>query len=142
MSKTVKIEIQGRSYNINTSEDESYLRKIAAQLDLAISDAVHSCPNTTFIEQLILIGLEQQDKICCLKKQISELHDKLEHYNVAEGLGCIADYRETISLLNQRADALQHENDSLHSQLNHTFETLSKFTEQQNPTLTRKDTND
>ena len=100
------------------------------------------CPNISFIEQLVLVGLEQQDRICCLKKEITELHDKLEHYNVAEGLGCIADYRESISILNQRADALQHENDALHAQLTQTFETLSRFTEEQKASITRKDTND
>ncbi len=142
MSKIVTIQIQGRSYNINTNEDENYLRKITAQLDLAITDAVHSCPNISFIEQMILVGLEQQDQICCLKKQVAEMQDKLEHYNIGEGLGCIADYRESITLLNQRADALQHENDSLRTQLKQTFATLSKLTEETSKPATRKDSDD
>lgn len=129
MSKTVTIQIQGRSYTIHTTEDAVYLSKIAAQLDLLISDAARSCAGTSLIEQLILVGLEQQDQICCLKKQITTLEDKLEHYDLGEGLGCVADYRDSLALVNNRADSLQRENDSLRAQLKDTFAALTKLTE-------------
>lgn len=129
MSKIVTIKIQDRTYQIHTGEEERYLHKIAAQLDLLLTEAVHSSPNTSLIEQLILVGLEQQDQINCMKKQISDLEDKLEHYDLGEGLGCLADYRQSLSAVNQKADALQHENDSLRAQLGRTFEALTRLTE-------------
>lgn len=129
MSKIVIIQIQGRTYHINTDEDEKYLNRIAAQLDILISEAVHSSPSISLPEQLILVGLEQQDQICSLKKQIASLEDKLDHYDLGEGLGCVADYRESLALINQKTDMLQRENDSLRTQLKQTFETLAKLTE-------------
>lgn len=134
MSKTVSIQIQGQCFNITTSENELDLRKIAAQFDILVGQVAKACPTRSRIEHLVLVGLEQQDQICTLKKEIAELQDKLDHYNIGEGLGCIADYRESLALVNQKTDALQRENDALrkendalHAQLKQTFETLTQL---------------
>lgn len=141
MSKLVTIQIQGRCFNINTEDDENYLHKIAAQFDVLINQAARLSPNSSAIDQLVMVGLEQQDQICCLHKQVAELKDKLDHYDVGEGLGCIANYRESITMINQKADALQRENDSLRAQLDQTFDALAKLTKE-NTNKDRKDSND
>ncbi len=124
--KTIAVKIQGRLYSISTdqSEDEAHLREIAAALNALISDAVSSAPMLPFSEQLILVGLEQQDQLSrlqkendVLKEENAALADKLAHYPLGEALGCVADYRDTIALLNQRCDTLQRENAALRSRL-------------------------
>lgn len=143
MSKTVIIQIQGQSFHITTTEDEAYLRRIAAQYDVLVGEAAHACPTRSRTEHLLLVGLEQQDEICSLKKEVASLQDKLDHYNIGEALGCIADYRETLALTNQKIDTLQRENDALRkendvlrAQLKQTFETLTRLAQ------TGKDTHD
>lgn len=142
MSKIVTIQLADRTFSIHTDEEETYLRRIAAQLDLLITEAVHSSPNTSLLEQLILVGLEQQDQILTLKKQMEQLQDKLDHYDIGEGLGCIAEYRDSLMAVNQRADALQHENDSLRAQLKQTFAALTKLTENNAANPAGKDIHD
>jgi cell division protein ZapA (FtsZ GTPase activity inhibitor) len=133
-SKRITISIQNRSYAIQAPEDEAYLNKLAAQLDYLITDAAKTSPNSTFIEQLILVGLEQQDQIYNLKKEIETLKEESDHRSLGEGLGCIADYRDAIALLNQRCDALKRENDALSKQLEQTFEALSRLAGQKGNT--------
>ncbi len=128
MRKIVNIKIGGRSYPIHTGEDEKYLQKIAAQFDVLLTDAARHAPKASTLEHLVMVGLEQQDQLCCLKKQVNDLQDSLDHYNLGEGLGCVADYRETIAILNQKIDAQQHEIDTLRRQLKQTFATLTKLT--------------
>ena len=147
MSKTVTIQIQGQYFNITTAEDEAYLRRIAAQFDVLVGEAGKACPTRSRTEHLLLVGLEQQDQICCQKKEIASLQDKLDHYDIGEALGCIADYRETLALTNQKIDALQRENDALRkenaalrAQLEQTFTTLTKLAE--NTAKTGENAND
>lgn len=124
--KNISITIKGKKYNIAVDEtDEADLRKAAKQLDILIEESNLQFPRLRLQEQLLLIGLEQQDQIIGLKRQIDDLQDKLDHYNIAEGIGCVADYREAIALLNQRCDAMQRENESLRKQLEQTFSAIT-----------------
>ncbi len=128
MSKIVNIKVGGKVYPIHTTADERELQKIAAKLDVMVMDAARHSPTSSALEQLVLVGLEQQDQIMELKDRIDALQHQLDHYDLGEGLGCLADYRETISILNQEIDAQQREIQSLRNQLKQTFATLTRLT--------------
>ncbi len=128
MSKIVNIKVGGKLYPIHTDEDEKYLQKIAVQLDVMLTEAMRHAPKSSIQEQFVMVGLEQQDQLNTLKKQVTDLQYALDHYDLGEGLGCVADYRETISILNQKIDAQQHEITALRQQLKQTFATLTKLT--------------
>ncbi len=79
MTKKIRLVIAGNEYYINTEENESYIRDLAAELDARITAMSNKNPHLSTTMTAVLLALEYSDANHQLSNEIAELNSALQH---------------------------------------------------------------
>lgn len=95
MQKKIRLVIAGNEYYINTDEDESYIRSLAAKLDRDLSVMVNANPCLSTTMAAVLCALDYSDACSQRDRTIEQLRDEARHA-VADSASATVEANEAI----------------------------------------------
>lgn len=80
MNNKIAITICGKTYNLQTSETENYVREIAKQLERKIDDLMNSAENMTITSAAILVALSLIDESTRNSSDMDNIRTQIKGY--------------------------------------------------------------
>ncbi len=103
-ARKIKLEIAGASYTVNTTEQEGYVRDLAAEITQDINNLMSRNPALSMNDALVLCAISYLDEYKKENANSDHIRSQLKDY-----LGDTARARMEVDEANRRADRLEKE---------------------------------